>query len=111
MSGYEKRTKDADFAANLARVNAAVARDPELRAKVDSDEDAFCSTYDRLANQTRTSRIGCYAAPYRPPPEPVDPRPAEEIKRQSMLGKVKSGQIDAGEYLTFLDQTRTEDGE
>jgi len=113
MSGYEKRTKDPDFETVLSRVNKAVEKDPTLRERVDRDETAFCNLYDRVASSTRTSRLDAFQAPPRPapPPSPEDVRTAEEIKRQSMLGKVKNGQIDAAEYLTYLDQNRSEEND
>ena len=108
--GFEKRKADPDFAKIQARLREAVRNNSEFAKKVDSDERAFCTNYDRIAAQTRAERLALHEAPRRSPlPTQAEPS-AEEVRRASLLERVRTGSMDdAAAYLTFLETTRKED--
>ena len=105
---FIKRTEDPDFDRIQRRLREAVKRDPALRERVDSDERAFCSNYDRIAEATRREKIALYEALPKRRPLPSEPaEPPGELRRRSLLEQARSGDTDdAATYLDFIESTR-----
>ena len=110
---FEKRSQDPDFEKIRNRVKVAVANDPELKMRVDTNEQAFCNLYDRVGSDLRRQRIAIHEAP-RPIREPArllsEPSP-EQQRRASLLERAsQSGDLrDVAVVIDYLETTRKED--